>query len=481
MGKKYSGRRPENQPVYTEPRMLDFEKRRMFVPIMSGSPTPHPSFYLESEDTKNFLKYFGDRTILSGGAITAHGDADGSIAIASCTAWCKATDADSADGVFFSYVGKVKQTLTNLTANIIYLDYNQGGAAVPGIVVATSPLTYGFQQDHILLGVVFRNGDDTHILQADPIGIQGDNRSHMMRVEEGATRSSGMATTATGTRNLAVTAGVLHLGLNRKTTPPYTTPNAGTADATEANKLHDADGGFVATDVGKIVHNTTDDTYTEVTAYVDGGELTLRDNIFVSGEAYDLDIFSYWYYNGSAWVPVPGSTAISNSHYNDVESGLVEFTENRFGVHWVYMDFDGHLHVVYGQGDYKANEAEEAGVPSSLPNIATGFAVLIAKIVCQQGTDIMTITYPWTSVFTSSLATDHGSLGGLGDDDHTQYLLADGTRALAGNLDFNLNQATDLVVMTVANEAALPTEGIAVGQLCFATSELTLHICTSSS
>jgi hypothetical protein len=46
-------------------------------------------------------------------------------------------------------------------------------------------------------------------------------------------------------------------------------------------------------------------------------------------------------------------------------------------------------------------------------------------------------------------------------------------------VDFNLQQATDLVVMTVANEAALPAVGIAVGQLCFATGELSLHICTA--
>lgn len=30
---------------------------------------------------------------------------------------------------------------------------------------------------------------------------------------------------------------------------------------------------------------------------------------------------------------------------------------------------------------------------------------------------------------------DHGALGGLGDDDHTQYLLIDGTRAMTGSLD----------------------------------------------
>jgi hypothetical protein len=54
--------------------------------------------------------------------------------------------------------------------------------------------------------------------------------------------------------------------------------------------------------------------------------------------------------------------------------------------------------------------------------------------------------------------------------------------AAAGAVDFNLQQATDLVVMTVANEAALPAGAgtVAVGQLCWATGELTLHVCTVS-
>ena len=50
-----------------------------------------------------------------------------------------------------------------------------------------------------------------------------------------------------------------------------------------------------------------------------------------------------------------------------------------------------------------------------------------------------------------------------------------------GAVDFDLQQATDLVVMTVANEAALPAGAgtVAVGQLCWATGELSLHICTA--
>lgn len=47
-----------------------------------------------------------------------------------------------------------------------------------------------------------------------------------------------------------------------------------------------------------------------------------------------------------------------------------------------------------------------------------------------------------------------------------------------GAVDFDLQQATDLVVMTVAAEANLPAASVAKGQLCWATAEATLHVCT---
>jgi len=67
-----------------------------------------------------------------------------------------------------------------------------------------------------------------------------------------------------------------------------TTSKLGTADATEANKLHDADGGFAAGDVGKWVYNSTDYTYTTVVAFVDDGELTLAADIMADTEGYEL-------------------------------------------------------------------------------------------------------------------------------------------------------------------------------------------------
>lgn len=53
--------------------------------------------------------------------------------------------------------------------------------------------------------------------------------------------------------------------------------------------------------------------------------------------------------------------------------------------------------------------------------------------------------------------------------------------AADGAVDFNLQQATDLVFMTVAAEVNLPAADVALGQPVWATSEKTLHVCTSAS
>lgn len=39
---------------------------------------------------------------------------------------------------------------------------------------------------------------------------------------------------------------------------------------------------------------------------------------------------------------------------------------------------------------------------------------------------------------------DHGSIGGLGDDDHTQYIRVDGTRAFTGDQSMGTNQLTSV-------------------------------------
>ena len=50
-------------------------------------------------------------------------------------------------------------------------------------------------------------------------------------------------------------------------------------------------------------------------------------------------------------------------------------------------------------------------------------------------------------------AIDHGNLSGLLDDDHTQYILVDGTRAFSSDQSFGGNKATNLADATAATDA----------------------------
>lgn len=58
---------------------------------------------------------------------------------------------------------------------------------------------------------------------------------------------------------------------------------------------------------------------------------------------------------------------------------------------------------------------------------------------------------------------------------------ADGSVPMTGALDFDNHAATDLLIQAVANEAAVAAYADPqVGKILFATSELTLHICTAA-
>src|SRR5690606_24558438 len=75
--------------------------------------------------------------------------------------------------------------------------------------------------------------------------------------------------------------------------------------------------------------------------------------------------------------------------------------------------------------------------------------VHVASIVVQEGvSNIVEIidTKPTLSFRAGSVSSvsNHGNLSGLGNDDHPQYLLASGTRAMSGNLDMGGNSITNV-------------------------------------
>lgn len=60
---------------------------------------------------------------------------------------------------------------------------------------------------------------------------------------------------------------------------------------------------------------------------------------------------------------------------------------------------------------------------------------------------------------------DHGLIQGLGDDDHTQYILVDGTRAFTGNQSMGSNRLTNVAAPSVGTDATNKSyvDSVAVG------------------
>jgi hypothetical protein len=63
------------------------------------------------------------------------------------------------------------------------------------------------------------------------------------------------------------------------------------------------------------------------------------------------------------------------------------------------------------------------------------------------------VQFSWTSGGTGAGVSDHGALAGLGDDDHPQYLLGNGSRALTGSLNAGGNKLTNVAAGEAAGEA----------------------------
>lgn len=89
------------------------------------------------------------------------------------------------------------------------------------------------------------------------------------------------------------------------------------------------------------------------------------------------------------------------------------------------------------------------------------FSIAYVAMLLGDASDLVTVDLRSTGVGGGSgggggAITDHGALTGLGDDDHTQYLLADGSRDLSGNMSVSAGVTIDGVDVSAhaANAAA---------------------------
>ena len=164
-----------------------------------------------------------------------------------------------------------------------------------------------------------------------------------------------------------------------------------------------------------------------------------------------------------------GVSAWPNTQYDNAGT-LTTMINNRWAVLWWYIEPDGHIVLLYGRGQYVTEgQAEDETEPtSSIPNRLSSASVIASKFIFKKSEDTTAkIETAFGTPFTGSGVTAHGNLAGLGSDDHAQYLLADGSRALAGAWDMG-NQNLTQVDINGGTLASITIDGAwtALGQTC---------------
>lgn len=316
---------------------------------------------------------------------------DGTITVNAGVGFIKTANNEIGNTVFFNWAENTSVPLYNGSISKIFVDYNSGNP----IIKRDGTLNHNTQTS---LGTAFLCSltGNVHILDGGQPGYNLARLVHYRFREPGIQKISGALLGEPDGLNLSVIEGVFWAGLNRFTT--------GSFDSTGAS-----------------------------------------------------DNFTYYYQNGtSGWFIHEEISIINNTHYDDGSGTLAELTVNRYGVHWVYNDNDGHIFILYGYGDYTLGLAGNAEPPSTVPTILSEFGTLLGKIIVQKGdsnfTEILSIL---PEDISPSVVTEHGDLSGLGDDDHTQYLLADGTRAMTGNLNISDKNITKINCLLFSNGAEI--------------------------
>jgi hypothetical protein len=163
--------------------------------------------------------------------------------------------------------------------------------------------------------------------------------------------------------------------------------------------------------------------------------------------------FATYYKNGSGgYVYTPSQSTVDNTKYDDGSGTLATMTTGYFAKHTLYVVGEGALEeyfFIYSQTQY-ANQilAEEGNIPTPPSWIRRSVALLATIIIENGATHFAKVTdeRPRIGFKPSSVSsvTSHGDLTDLADDDHTQYLLANGTRAMSGVLNMGTNAITNV-------------------------------------
>lgn len=162
---------------------------------------------------------------------------------------------------------------------------------------------------------------------------------------------------------------------------------------------------------------------------VDGGIFYIAENEFTASANAPIT-FTYWYRDGgTGWKWVTGQTAISATQYDDGSGTLASLTGTNFRRDTVFIisgSWGTDYHVVLGQEQFAS--ALLAVVNPTPPEQLRVNSLRVAAVVVQKDATDLTSVIDQRPILGqlstgTTAVTAHGSLSGLGADDHTQYQL----------------------------------------------------------
>lgn len=164
-------------------------------------------------------------------------------------------------------------------------------------------------------------------------------------------------------------------------------------------------------------------------------------------------------YHVAGQVTLAPWTALSNTKY-DNGTDLVDLPAGHFTKHVLYTNGNGAntaYFVTHGTGNF-ATLADAVTSPLPPPPLSPDGSPLVAAFVVQQGVNAIQQIIDLRprmgfSAASSAATTNHGDLLGLANDDHKQYLLANGNRPMVGPLDMGGNNVTNVGTVAGVNVA----------------------------
>lgn len=294
---------------------------------------------------------------------------DGTIKVKAGSGFIRSSDPISSV-LYFEWDELLSLSITENEINYVYIDYNNGTP----IILSTNNINILNCKDKYPISRVYRIGTELHILDCglQSLDISGRDQHRLIEVKGFSDRVSGLVTCELDERYINISEGLVYCGLIRIIIPEF--------------------------------------------------------------NSFTGNTFTYQYRDGlGGWTRVIGCSQIDNLQYDDGSGTLAPLSSDKYGIHWVYIDQNGHVEIVYGCNEYTLIEAGLKNPPTEILPMISAIYTLVAKVIIKQGEIHTTsIENPFVIPFTTSVIYNHNELGNIqGGSSSERYHL---TNAQVGNL-----------------------------------------------